>query len=91
MQFWRGDSRPGEGRRSTKEEETMTISTTPQHLPDVPVTYAGLWIAWNDERTAIIASGIDVAEVREAARRVGALQPLLEKVPRVDTHYAGRL
>jgi hypothetical protein len=71
------------------EEISMTTVTKQQHLPDVPVAYAGLWVAWNDERTQIIASGVDVADVREAARRLGALQPLLEKVPWVDTHYAG--
>ncbi len=57
-------------------------------LPDVPLEYAGKWIAWSDDWTEIVASGIDVAEVSKAARALGVKQPFLEKVPRPDTHYA---
>jgi Family of unknown function (DUF5678) len=69
----------------------MTTSKNHQMLPDVPIEYAGKWIAWNDERTQIVASGSDIAEVRDAALRLGVKQPLLEKVPRPDTHYIGAL
>jgi hypothetical protein len=49
-----------------------------------PVEYAGQWVAWNEDRTEIIAHGTDVAAVREAAIAAGHPMALLEKVHRPD-------
>ena len=48
----------------------MTTSNKDQKLPDVPIEYAGQWVAWNDEWTQIVAHGVDIAEVSESARRL---------------------
>lgn len=49
-----------------------------------PPEYAGEWVAWNEDRSVVIAHGTDVAAVRAAANSAGYQLPLLEKVPRPD-------
>jgi hypothetical protein len=58
--------------------------------PIVPIEYAGLWIAWDKERSTIVASGKTFAEVRRAAQRAGETEPLFDKVPPVDVRFVGR-
>jgi hypothetical protein len=69
----------------------MNPPPLPQQPPVAPPEYAGLWIAWDDQRTRVVASGTDVAQVAAEARRLGQKQPLLEKVPRPDMRYVGGL
>jgi hypothetical protein len=57
--------------------------------PPVPFKYSGQWIAWNKERTEIVAHGLDVAEVHRAAQATGDPMPLLQKVPHLDRIYIG--
>ena len=59
-----------------------------QH-PTVPIECAGKWIAWDHTMTAIIASANSLAEVMEAAKKVGELDPILDKVPPANVHLIG--
>ena len=67
------------------------MNQTQKQLPDVPIEYAGQWVAWNGQRSKIIASGKDFAEVNRATEKTGEKHPLFEKVPRPDTRYVGCL
>ena len=62
----------------------MTLAECMARFPNrpapAPIEYAGQWVAWNPERTAIISHGTDVAEVRDAALAAGYEEPLLQKV-----------
>lgn len=61
----------------------------PRRPKPAPAQYAGQWIAWNEDRTAIIAHGSDVAAVREAAIAAGLPLALLQKVHRPDRMLVG--
>jgi hypothetical protein len=65
------------------------MSTTNQSPPLVPRNLAGLWIAWNQGRTKIVASGRKLDEARQAAESVGELDPVLAKAPRADVRFLG--
>jgi hypothetical protein len=59
--------------------------------PIVPIEYSGLWIAWDQAQTKIIASGKTFAEVKRAAEKAGECDPLFDKVPRSDVRFVGGL
>jgi hypothetical protein len=54
-----------------------------------PVEYAGEWVAWNRERSRVIAHGRYVAAVRAAAVAAGHADAVLQKVRRPDTLFIG--
>lgn len=56
--------------------ETKTLK---RPIP-APAEYAGKWVAWDRNRTRILASGTDVAAVRAAAVAAGESDPLMQKV-----------
>ena len=60
----------------------------PRRPKAAPIEFAGLWVAWDKERTQIVAHGDDVAAVRKEAIAAGHSLPLLEKVPR-DCSFIG--
>jgi hypothetical protein len=60
-----------------------------QQCPTVPIEYAGKWIAWNHDRTRIIASVRGPKVVLEAAKELGESSPILDKVPRADRRLIG--
>jgi hypothetical protein len=49
--------------------------------PVVPKEYAGQWIAWNRDRTAIIGSAKTLPEAAAAAQATGEREPGYEWVP----------
>jgi hypothetical protein len=57
--------------------------------PTVPIEYAGKWIAWDHAMTRIVASAASLAEVMEAAKRVGESDPVLDKVPAANVRLIG--
>jgi hypothetical protein len=57
--------------------------------PTVPKKYAGQWIAWNRDRTAIVASGRTLDEARHAAESAGESEPILAKAPRANVRFLG--
>ena len=57
--------------------------------PVVPQQYGGKWIAWNYERTTILATGRTFAEAKQAAESLGETRPVLAKAPRADVRFLG--
>ena len=55
----------------------------------VALAYCGKWIAWNHDRTKIVASGRTYAEVRKAAEATGELRAYLTKAPQAETRFVG--
>jgi hypothetical protein len=62
--------------------------STIQH-PTVPIEYAGKWIAWDRAMTRIVASGTSPAEVLNAAKEAGELDPVLGKSPPANVRSIG--
>ena len=65
------------------------MSSTNEQLPTVPKQYAGQWVAWNKDRSEIIASGRTFEEARRAAEAAGESKPILAKAPRADVRFLG--
>jgi Family of unknown function (DUF5678) len=65
------------------------MSITNHSVPTVPKKFAGQWIAWNRDRTAIIASGRTFDDARRAAEAAGEKKPILAKAPRADVRFLG--
>ena len=61
----------------------------PVQPPSVPAEYCGRWIAWNHDRTRIVASGTTLIEAREAARQAGETRPFLTKAPEAHVRFVG--
>jgi hypothetical protein len=45
-----------------------------------PLEYAGKWVAWNRERSEIVAHGVRFSDVREAATAAGYPDALFQHV-----------
>jgi hypothetical protein len=54
----------------------------PHRASPVPAEYLGQWVAWNVDRTRIVAHGIELRETRDRAVEAGCARPLLQKIPR---------
>ena len=65
------------------------MATADRPAPTVPRKFAGQWIAWNHARTAIVASGCTLDDVRRAAEAAGESAPILAKAPRADVRFLG--
>lgn len=66
------------------------MQTQEYHRPPiVSKEYAGKWIAWDFQRTRILASGHTAREARDAAIKAGEPKPVLSKVPRADVRFIG--
>jgi len=63
----------------------------PHRPKPAPVEYAGQWVAWNSQQSAIIAHGSDVRQVRADAIAAGEPDALLQKVARPDHIFVGTL
>jgi len=63
--------------------------TQPFSVPRVPKEYGGKWIAWDFNRTRIMASGTTFEEAKKAAQAAGEIRPILAKVPRADVRFLG--
>ena len=64
--------------------------TMPNHTPPtVPKKFAGQWIAWNRDRTSIVASGRTLEEARRAAGAAGESAPIFAKAPRANVRFLG--
>ena len=57
--------------------------------PAVPQECGGKWIAWNYERTKILATGRTFAEAKQTAEAHGETKPVLAKAPRADVRFLG--
>ena len=63
----------------------MTLDQFTSRFPDrrqpVPAEFGGQWVAWNEDRTEILAHGANMSEVREEAVSRGYARPVLQKIP----------
>ena len=66
------------------------VINDPRRMKPAPVEYAGQWVAWNRDRTAIIAHAKTMKEVILAARALGETEALFERVRRLDENLVGR-
>jgi hypothetical protein len=64
-------------------------SEEPAAVRIVPLEYAGLWIAWNQEGTRIVASGRTIDEAAESAAAAGETRPVFSKGPKADVRFVG--
>ena len=63
-----------------------------EELPVVRVVrleYAGLWIAWNQEGTRMVAGGRTIDEAAKAAAAAGETRPVFAKAPKADLRFVG--
>jgi hypothetical protein len=62
----------------------MTVDEARRRFPDrrapIPLEFAGQWIAWNTDRTEIVAHGAAFGEVRARALTAGHPEPLMQRV-----------
>lgn len=68
---------------------TVKALNNPRRPKPAPAEYAGQWVAWNKERTEIVAHGPDMAEVYKRAIAAGHNDAVLQKVRRPDTIFIG--
>ena len=61
----------------------------PQRPKPAPVEYAGQWVAWNKQRTVIVAHGMNFTEVRAAAVTAGHPDAIFQSVRRPDERFVG--
>lgn len=70
---------------------TRKALENPNRPLPAPVEYTGQWVAWNKERTIVLAHGSTLAEASDAAKSVGYPDALFERVRRPDELIVGRL
>jgi|GEM_PF-1510345 hypothetical protein len=56
-----------------------------------PIEYAGQWVAWNNERTEIVAHGKRLADVFDAAIASGHADAILQRVPQPGVTFIGTI
>lgn len=71
--------------RLTLEDAKKRFPNGPQ---PAPLEYAGQWVAWNKDRTRIVAHGARFGKVRAEAIAAGYSEPLMQRV--LGTPFAGR-
>jgi hypothetical protein len=59
------------------------------HPPAAPPEFAGQWVAWNKERTKIVAHGDDMAFVHRSAIAIGHPNAILQHVRRPEVTFIG--
>jgi hypothetical protein len=69
-----------------RKSELINDPTRPK---PAPIEYAGKWVAWNENRTEIIAHGETFAEVAAAIDALGKPLALMQRVRRPDEMMIG--
>ena len=59
------------------------------HPRPAPIEFAGQWIAWNKQRTEIVAHGETMASVHAAAIAAGHPDAILQRVRRPAVSFIG--
>lgn len=67
----------------------MKSTPSSKHPQPAPVEFAGQWVAWNQERTEIIAHAPDFATAWKTAREAGFPDAILQRVRRPDERLIG--
>jgi len=63
----------------------------PRRPQSAPPEFAGQWVAWDHERSRIVARGSTLQEIWQAAALAGVVDPVYERVRRADELVLGRL
>jgi hypothetical protein len=62
----------------------MSLDEVKKRFPDrpepAPLDLAGQWVAWNKDRSQILAHGAKFDEVRAEAIAAGCQEPLMQRV-----------
>jgi hypothetical protein len=70
----------------------LTLEEAKKRFPDgprpTPLEYAGQWVAWNKDRTSILAHGAKFGEVRGQAIAAGCSDPLMQRI--LGTPFVGK-
>ena len=64
-------------------------SVQPKPPAHAPIEFAGQWVAWNRERTTIVAHGKYLASVHKQALAAGHDHAILQRVRRPDVSFIG--
>ncbi|HEY3966670.1 MAG TPA: DUF5678 domain-containing protein [Planctomycetaceae bacterium] len=70
---------------------SQKIIDHPRRPKPAPIEYAGQWVAWNPERTEIIAHARTFAEVHNAATAASQPNAIFQRVRRLNETIVGRL
>jgi hypothetical protein len=76
-------------RKSLKRQEFPKRKNPFVAPAPAPVEFAGQWVAWNRERTQIIAHGAEMAAVHQAAIDAGYPDAVLQRVRRPELRFIG--
>ncbi len=71
--------------RLTLEQAKKRFPNRPQ---PTPLEYADQWVAWNKDRTQILAHGANFGKVRAQAVAGGCAEPLMQRV--LASSFVGR-
>jgi hypothetical protein len=71
----------------------LTLAEYRRRFPDrpdpVPLEYAGQWVAWNEQRTQIVAHDKDLSSAHNEAIALGCSNPIMQRV--IGTVFIGSL
>ena len=71
------------------------MSTSKKEMPPIPrpapVEFAGQWVAWNRERTEVVAHGRDFIEVHREVLALGYPNAIFQKVRDPKVGFIGQL
>lgn len=56
---------------------------------EVPLEYAGKWLAWDFDETKILAAADSYSEAKRLAEALGELRPVLVKAPDAQARFIG--
>ena len=66
------------------------LLSDPQRPKPAPPEYAGQWVAWDHDRSQVMAHGATLQEVWNAAAEAGVVDPVYERVRRPEELVLGR-
>lgn len=58
-------------------------------IPIVPLEFAGMWIAWNEDHSSIITSAKSLPEAHQKALATGEKHFWMEKIPSSTDFFSG--
>ena len=67
----------------------LDLTPDSRHPPPAPVEFAGQWVAWNKQRTEIVAHGMDWEAVHAAASAAGHPDAILQHVRQPGSRFIG--
>lgn len=62
------------------------VLSDPNRPKPAPMEYAGQWVAWDHDQTRIVAHGTTLQEVWNAVAAAGVVDPVYQRVRRLDEH-----